>query len=276
MPATRAAAGPEYAAPATRAAAGPESAAAAARAAAGPEYAVPALDKALDVLELLADSDAGLTQAEIAAAIGRSVTQIFRVLTALERRGYLYRDRQSGVYLLSTRLFDLAHRQEPLRSLIAAAHPPMRRLAEETRSSCNLSVLDAGRMRVLAQVVSPSDFGFQVRVGALFPVETTASGLVQLAFEQGPAGDALRAERAELAAIVARGYLEQPDALQPGVTDIVFPVLEARRASGAHAIAVLTVPYVATSFSETSSDVVRERAGAAAREIAESLLGSQS
>ncbi|RFA22600.1 IclR family transcriptional regulator [Subtercola boreus] len=242
-----------------------------------PDYAVPALDKALDVLELLADSDAGLTQAEIAGGIGRSATQIFRVLTTLERRGYLFRDRQSGVYRLSTRLFDLAHRQEPLRSLIAAAHPPMRALAEQTRSSCNLSVLDAGRMRVVAQVVSPSDFGFQVRVGALFDVETTASGLVQLAFAGAGAG-AGRPSRSDLAAIVARGFLEQPDALQPGVTDIVFPVLEPRRSSASltdRAIAVLTVPYVATSFSERTSDSVREHAAVAAGEIAERLLGAR-
>ncbi|RFA16503.1 hypothetical protein B7R22_03225 [Subtercola boreus] len=258
----------------------------------GPDYAVPALDKALDVLELLAGSDTGLSQAQIAAAIGRSATQIFRVLTLLERRGYLYRDAGSGLYLLSTMLFELAHRQEPLRSLVAAALPPMRRLADETRSSCNLSVLDAGRMRVVAQVVSPSDFGFQVRVGALFPVETTASGLVQLAFSNGreagaaanaaaaAAADTVSGSRPALAEIRARGYLEQPDALQPGVTDIVFPVFGSARAFGPaggalprHALAVLTVPYVATSFSDRTSDFVRERAGNAAREIADSLHG---
>ncbi|PPF82153.1 IclR family transcriptional regulator [Subtercola sp. Z020] len=250
-----------------------------------PEYAVPALDKALDVLELLADSDTGLSQAEIAAEIGRNVAQIFRVLTLLERRGYLYRDAKSGLYQLSTRLFDLAHRQEPLRSLVAAAHPPMRRLADETRSSCNLSVLDAGRMRVVAQVVSPSDFGFQVRVGALFPVETTASGLVQLAFSGAGAEVGVGGVPAsDLAAIRARGHLERPDALQPGVTDIVFPVLEPARASGERnstarastdrAIAVLTVPYVATSFSERTSAFVARHAEVAAREIAESLLGN--
>ncbi|MDF2442877.1 MAG: hypothetical protein JWR01_1080 [Subtercola sp.] len=243
----------------------------------GPDYAVPALDKALDVLELLAGSDAGLSQAQIAAAIGRSATQIFRVLTLLERRGYLYRDEGSGLYLLSTMLFELAHRKEPLRSLIAAALPPMRRLADETRSSCNLSVLDAGRMRVVAQVVSPSDFGFQVRVGALFSVETTASGLVQLAFSgaAGPEGFDAR-ELAGLEAIRADGCLVQPDALHPGVTDIVFPVFGGGRVSGGaprRALAVLTVPYVATSFSDRTGDFVRERAGTAAREIAGTLHG---
>lgn len=234
----------------------------------GPEYAVPALDKALDILELLADTEGALGQAEIAAATGRSVNQIFRVLATLERRGYLLRDRQSGLYSLSLGLFDLAHRQEPLRGLVAAALPALRALADETQGSCNLSVLDAGRMRVVAQVVSPADFGFQVRVGALFGVETTASGLVLLAFGGVRVGGGGALEGV-LQGIRSLGHLERPDSLQPGVTDIVFPVLDGRGV----ARAVLTVPYVATSFSEKTLAFVRERASAAAAAIAARLGG---
>jgi DNA-binding IclR family transcriptional regulator len=249
-----------------------------------PEYSAPALDKALDILEVLSSADGPLSQADLAAAVGRSVSQIFRVVATLERRGYLFRDAQTGLYLLSTRLFDLAHRQEPLRSLAAAALPVMRRLADETRSSCNLSVYDADRMRVVCQVVSPSDFGFQVRVGALFPLQTTASGLVQLAFPTAvmpgaghsawggdDAAQPTPARDAVLAAIVSQGYLVRPDALQPGITDIVHPVLDTE---GRAAVAVLTVPYVATSFSERTAEFVGERASIAARNIADSLLGT--
>jgi DNA-binding IclR family transcriptional regulator len=230
----------------------------------GPEYAVPALDKALDILELLAGEPGGLSQLEIARATDRSASQIFRVLTTLERRGYLHRDRQSGLYSLSLRLFDLAHRQEPLRSLSAAALPVMRRLAEATRQSCNLSVLDADRVRVIAQVESPSDFGFRVRVGALFPVSTTATGAVLAAFAAGDARDA--GEPA--ARIRSDGHLEQPDARQPSITDVVFPIL----GRDGSALAALTVPYVATSWSEVSAEHVREAASAAAGEISAELV----
>ena len=138
-----------------------------------PGYAVPALDKALDILELLADEPGGLAQSEIAEATGRSVGQIFRVLVSLERRGYLVRER-GGRYLLGTRLFDLAHRHAPLRGLEAVAVPIMRELAEGVRQSCNLAVLEGDRVRVVAQVESPADFGYRVRVGALFDVAGTA------------------------------------------------------------------------------------------------------
>lgn len=215
-----------------------------------PEYAVPALDKALDVLELLADQSGGLTQAQIAAAVGRSVNQVFRVLQRLERRGWIYRDRQSGLYLLSTRMLDLAHRHPPLRGLVELALGPMRQLAESARQSCNLSVLDADRVRVIAQVESPADFGFRVRVGAEFPIQSTAAGL---ALTGGAPG----------------GFLRRDDTQQPGITDLVVSVL----GRDGRPVAALTVPYVATSFSEVGVDAVRRELIEAGLAISARLQG---
>jgi DNA-binding IclR family transcriptional regulator len=53
-------------------------------AAGSPDHSVPALDKALDILELLAGRSGGLSQAAIADAVGRSVNRVFRVLQTLE------------------------------------------------------------------------------------------------------------------------------------------------------------------------------------------------
>lgn len=211
-----------------------------------PEYAAPALEKGLDILELLADQPGGLSQSEIAEAVGRSVGQIFRVLATLERRGYVARDRQSGLYTFSMKVFDLAHRHPPLRGLIAIATGPMRELAEVVRQSCNLSVLDTGRVRVIAQVESPADFGYRVRVGALFDVESTATGLV----------------------LTTGQALVRPDALQAGITDVVVPVTD-----GSRTVAALTVPYVATTFSAVPADEVIAAATATASEISRLVAG---
>jgi len=211
---------------------------------AAPDYGVPAVDKALDILELLAETPEPLTQTAIAEATGRSVGQLFRVLVTLERRGFLVRERGGG-YVLGTRLFDLAHRHEPLRGLRVAALPAMHDLAEEVRQSCNLAVLEGDRVRIIAQVESPADFGYRVRVGALFDVATTATGEVLLG-----ATEVVRA-----------------DALQHGITDVVVAV---RSSDGATA-AALTVPYVSTSFSTVAHEQVVARTRAAASAIAQRL-----
>ena len=49
-------------------------------------YRAPALDKGLDILELLAGIEGGLTQAEIAKALGRSPNEFYRMLERLARR----------------------------------------------------------------------------------------------------------------------------------------------------------------------------------------------
>ncbi len=212
------------------------------------DYSAPALDKGLDILELLAETVGGLSQSEIAEASGRSVGQMFRMLATLERRGYVLRDAQSGLYFSSMKLFDLAHRHPPLRALVTAAMPAMRSLAELVRQSCNLSVLDADRVRVIAQVESPSDFGFQVRVGALFAVESTATGTVL---------------SGQAAALVV------PDPLQAGITDVVAAIRDSRDAT----VAAITVPYVSTTFSGIPVDDVASAAAAAAMAISERLSG---
>ena len=43
-------------------------------------YRAPALDKGLDILELLAGVDGGLTQAEIAKRLGRSHNELYRMI----------------------------------------------------------------------------------------------------------------------------------------------------------------------------------------------------
>ncbi|WP_201402500.1 IclR family transcriptional regulator [Kaistia sp. 32K] len=238
----------------------------------GPNYGVPALDKALDILELLAGSREGMTLGEVAAAVDRSINQIYRTLVTLERRGYLFRARPSGLYFLSMMMFELAHRQEPMRGLIDMALPAMRGLSEAIGQSCNLSVHDAGRVVVIAQIDSPSAFGFRVRAGATFPLFESATGRLLMAFEpeervlpwlEGQE-EAVRATMpGRLAAIRERGFEEEPDSLQPGITDLVFPILS----RDGRIVAALTIPYVATSYSRRPIADVLAAAQDAARAI---------
>jgi len=213
------------------------------------DYSVPALDKAFDVLELVADSTRPLSQTEIAEATGRTVSQLFRVLATLEGRGWLLRDPDSGLYSLSMAAFDLAHRQPALRGLLDASLPPMRALSERVRQSCNLSVLDAGAVRVVAQIESPADFGYRVRVGAVFAAEATATGAVLTT---------------ELETV------RRDDPLQAGITDFVVAV----RGRDGGTRAALTVPYIATSFSAVGVDEVMAAATDAAALITARLAGS--
>ncbi len=101
----------------------------------GIRYAAPALEKGLDILEALSESAEGYTLNELCQALGRNVNEIFRMAVTLQRRGYIQAD-QNDRYTLTLKMFRLAHRQQPIKSLVGAALPLLHELAERARQSC--------------------------------------------------------------------------------------------------------------------------------------------
>ena len=84
-------------------------------------YSAPALDKGLDILELLAVSSTGLTQAEIAEHLNKSVNEIYRMLNTLKVRNYLEFDSSTDSYKLSYKLLNLSASFNPTKTLLQKA-----------------------------------------------------------------------------------------------------------------------------------------------------------
>ena len=216
-------------------------------------YGAPALEKGLDVLELLAGLSQGVTQSEIAQLLGRSLQEVYRVVMVLERRGFIQRRPGEDGYFLSNRMFDLANRYPPLSRLIGLATPLMHEAASAANQALHMAVLDSTSIRIVAQVDSPAPFGFRLRVGTGNPAMATASGRLLVAL-QAPAvqdrvlDDMRRSrppEEAEALArrtemIRARGYeMVTGEGLQ-GITDVSFPLID----GSGFAQAALTMPYL--------------------------------
>ncbi|MGO4210787.1 IclR family transcriptional regulator [Terriglobus sp. YAF25] len=146
------------------------------------DYAAPALDKGLDVIELLAHQTVGLSMSQIARELNRSVSEIFRMLLCLEHRGYIA---QAGAekYSLTLKLFKLVQEHPPTERLISEALPVMHRLASQTMQSCHLGVVESGRVVILAQVNAPTSVGFYVKLGSTVDIMEASSGYVILAHQ---------------------------------------------------------------------------------------------
>src|ERR1700745_2953462 len=146
-------------------------------------YAAPALEKGLDILELLASVSEALTHSEIARRLGRTVNEVFRMLVCLEERGYISRTGPDERYQLTLKLFEIVHQHHPLQRLIAQARPLVQRVASDTGQSCHLAMLNQAEVVVVAQSDAPGIMGFSVRLGANIDLLNTASGHVILAFQ---------------------------------------------------------------------------------------------
>ena len=216
-------------------------------------YRAPALDKGLDILEILAEQARGLTRAEIVKAMGVGPSQIYRMLERLVARGYVTRIEGGDRYALTMKLYLLATRHPPLRRLLAEAQPLMDDFARETRQSCHLVVPERGTGVVVAQASPPGHWEFRARLGGELDLFATGSGLTLLAFQDqarlrrtlglwGVAASEERLARAapHLAQIRAQGARVEPSGQLVGVTDLSVPVL----GPGGEAIAALTCAYV--------------------------------
>lgn len=147
-----------------------------------PNYSVPALDKGLDVLEALAACPRALILSDLSRELKRSSSALFRTVDALEKRGYVTRDPLSGAYRLTLKLYELAHTHSPVDDLLRAAVLPMRRLSESVRETCSLSVLNRGKLVIIAEELSPERVRLSVEIGSQVAPLQTVSGRLLIAF----------------------------------------------------------------------------------------------
>jgi len=146
-----------------------------------PKYRVPALEKGLDILESLSEVTVAQSQTELARALGRSTSELFRMLACLEERGYILRDEHSGRYSLSLKLYELAHTHTPADKILQAAREPMREFADAMRESIHLGILKGHDLLILAQEESPEAIRISLSVGIRQPAIRTTSGCLLLA-----------------------------------------------------------------------------------------------
>lgn len=146
-------------------------------------YKAPALEKGLDILELVANEANPVTVAEISRRLGRSHGELFRMVQVLEFRGFIERTPGSEGYRLTDKLFALGTGQPRIKGLIETALPKMRALAEASGQSCHIAVHSEGQIVVVARMESSEMLGFSVRVGHRRALAGTVSGTVLYAFQ---------------------------------------------------------------------------------------------
>lgn len=242
-------------------------------------YATPALEKGLDILELLAHERDGLTKSEIARALDRTVSEIFRMLLCLERRGYIS-VAEGDRYVLSLRLFRLVQEHPPTERLLAESLPRMHVLVEQLQQSCHLGVIEAGRVVILAQTNASGSVGFYVKAGSSVDLMEAATGHAILAYMPPEArqrvledwkketGGTIPADlNRRLEHIKRRGYEKRASYQVRGILNISCPIHDAQ----GRAVAALTIPYIQRLHGEISLAEVESTLVKISREISASI-----
>jgi DNA-binding IclR family transcriptional regulator len=141
------------------------------------------VSRAFAVLELLAREVEPVRLSAVALRLGMQKSTVHRVLATLIGLGHVERDRATGCYRATLRLWEIG-------SGIAAHHPVKRaataflqQLQQATRETVSLTVLSGDDVLYLDKLVSPRPMRFTSRVGSRMPAPVTAGGKAMLAYE---------------------------------------------------------------------------------------------
>jgi IclR family acetate operon transcriptional repressor len=178
-----------------------------------PDYSIAVLDRALDVIEALADATDSLPLGvtEIARRVGTTKSAAFRILSNLERRGYVSKDAVTARYALGTRLAYLGERSLGALDLRASARPALEALHRRFGETVNLAVWEDDEVVYVDMIESGHGLRMAARIGSRDYLHSTALGKAILAFL--PDGERDRLLRGPLPARTAR-TMTDPDRLR--------------------------------------------------------------
>ena len=226
---------------------------------------VQSVDRALLLLEVLAQGGGRLPISELSARSGLSLGTAHRLLASLAARGYVRQDADRR-YALGTALLPLG--DAATRLLGSWALPYLCQLAERCGETANLAVLEDDHVIYVAQAPGRHRMRMFTEVGRRVLPHSTAVGKVLLAWQDpdhvrrvlarlGLPGrtphtlTTLADVREELAVVRRRGWAVDDEEEEVGVRCMAVPV-----GPGEQAVAAVSVSAPASRLSAGQPDVV--------------------
>jgi IclR family transcriptional regulator, acetate operon repressor len=146
---------------------------------------VQSIQRAFDLLEMLADADGALGLSELSTVSGLPLPTVHRLMRTLVNRGYV-RQEASRRYALGSRLIRLGEISS--RMLGTWLRPFLAQLVRLTGETANLAMLDGDEVVYIAQVPSPHSMRMFTEPGRRVLAHCTAVGKALLA--EIPPGEA--------------------------------------------------------------------------------------
>lgn len=142
---------------------------------------VQSVDRALAILELLANGAGEMGVTELGDRLGVHKSTAFRLVATLMEHGLVEQNPATSKYLLSSGLLRLAGAVAAPQNLVRLARPVLQALAEETGETVNLSVREDDQVVSIDQITAPRLVVNVDWVGKQTPLHATSTGKVFLA-----------------------------------------------------------------------------------------------
>src|SRR6266850_266313 len=142
---------------------------------------VQSVDRALSIIETLAEDDEGYRLSDHAVRTGLSTSTVHRLLATLEKRRFVQFDRYESKWHVGAQSFAVGATFARRRNFTAQAMPYLRKLRDQTRETANLAVVDDGSIIVLTLMESREIMRSLTKVGGRVAMVASGAGKAVLA-----------------------------------------------------------------------------------------------
>ena len=110
------------------------------------QYLVPAVNRALQVIELLSNQDSGMSISEIHRSLRLPLSSAANIVYTLKTLGYLERDHQNSHYRLSLKVLGISRRLLARTDSLGTCHGLLAELVRESGLTAHLAVMREGEL----------------------------------------------------------------------------------------------------------------------------------
>ena len=211
------------------------------------DFRLPAVDRAMSLFELLAESHAGLTLSQVSRKLDIPKSTAHYLLHTLQTRGYVQRSIDGRQYSLGIRFGDVARGDNAEVGLRSVAIPYLRQIVARLDLTATLAVRRSAEAAIIARVESRHDEGGGAWVGRHIDLHCTAQGKALIANLSDEELNKLFSNR-ELARFTskticslsslkvhvqevrARGYSVNDEEMVCGIRAVAAPIVDSSRA----------------------------------------------
>lgn len=243
------------------------------------EYSVPSIERALSVLECLAQAKRGFSLSEIGRTLRIPKSSAHLILSTLERRGFLQKNAKTGRYCFGLQLVSLSRSALENLDMRDEAKPFLCSLMQESGLTVHMAVLERDEAVIIEKVEAPGLVRLASWIGRRLDVNCTGVGKVLMAFLPNDQLDYLLRTKAfarhnsrtiifrsalkrELILVKQAGYALDNEEDEPGVCCIGAPVFD----ENGNAVAAISV-------AGTTNQIGADRVPLLARQVKRAARG---
>jgi IclR family transcriptional regulator, KDG regulon repressor len=143
------------------------------------------VDRTLDILEAVLNSEDELSLKEISEITGLNISAVRRYATTLTKRGYLFQKNKGGKYSIGLKLMRFSNPISASINIREVALPFLKKLSDDTCETVHMAMLDGIQLVTLEIIVPKQVIRIYPEIGdtkKYFPLYCTALGKILLAY----------------------------------------------------------------------------------------------